>query len=90
MKIQDILMNDLASPPVVYHKLKDAIRDPESTFQDFADIIRSDPGLSIRILRIVNSSFYGLSASVDSVTHALNILGVDQLGGMSSNECVPE
>lgn len=83
MDIQDILTNEVASPPVVYHKLKDAIRDPESTFQDFADIIRADSGLSSRLLRIVNSSFYGLSTSVDSVTHALNILGVDQLGDLA-------
>jgi HD-like signal output (HDOD) protein len=88
VKTKDFLTNELASPPVVYHKLKDAMRDPESTFQDFADIILSDPGLSIRILRIVNSSFYGLSAYVDSVTHTLNILGVDQLGCMSSKGSV--
>jgi HD-like signal output (HDOD) protein len=83
VEIQDILTNEVASPPVVYHKLKDAISDPESTFQDFADIIRADPGLSSRLLRIVNSSFYGLSTSVESVPHALNILGVDQLGDLA-------
>jgi HD-like signal output (HDOD) protein len=83
VEIQDILTNEVASPPVVYHKIKDAIQDPESTFQDFAEIIRSDAGLSSRLLRIVNSSFYGLSTSVDSVTHALNILGVDQLGDLA-------
>jgi hypothetical protein len=44
MGIQDILTNEVASPPVVYHKLKDAIRDPESTFQNFADVIRTDSG----------------------------------------------
>ena len=83
MEIQDILTSEVASPPVVYHKLKDAIQDPESTFQDFADIIRADAGLSSRLLRIVNSSFYGLSTPVDSATHALNILGVDQLGDLA-------
>jgi len=80
MGIQDILTNEVASPPVVYHKLKDAVRDPESTFQNFADVIRTDSGLASRLLRIVNSSFYGLSTSVDSVTHVFNIFGVDQLG----------
>ena len=83
MEIQDILTNEVASPPTVYHKLKTAIENPESTFQDFAEIIRSDAGLSSRLLRIVNSSFYGLSGPVDSITHALNILGVNQLGDLA-------
>jgi HD-like signal output (HDOD) protein len=83
VEIQDILTDEVASPPVVYHKLKDAIHDPESTFQNFADIIRADPGFSSRLLSIVNSSFYGLSTSVDSVTHALNILGIDKLGDIA-------
>jgi HD-like signal output (HDOD) protein len=64
VKTQDFLTNELASPPVVYHKLKDAIRGPERTFQDFADIIGSDPGLSIRILRIVNSFFTDCSRTL--------------------------
>jgi hypothetical protein len=32
------LTNEVVSPPVVYHKLKDAIQEPESTFQIFVDI----------------------------------------------------
>ena len=82
MEINEILTNEVASPPVVYHKLKDAIRDPESTFQDFADIIRSDSGLSSRLLRIVNSSFYGLSTSVDSVVHALATVVMSKFHGI--------
>ena len=77
------LTNEVASPPVLYHKLKDAIQKPESTFQIFVDIIRADSGLSSRTLIIVNSTFYGLSISVDFVTQALNILGVDQLGDLA-------
>ena len=57
MKIQDILTEEVASPPAVYRKLKDATQNPESTFQDFVDIIRGDSGLSSRILKIVNGSF---------------------------------
>ena len=73
----------MASPPVVYHKLKDAIQEPKSTFQFFVDIIRADSGLSSRTLIIVNSSFYALSISVDFITQALSILGVDQLGDLA-------
>ncbi len=83
MKIQDILTTEVASPPIVYHKLQNAIQDPESTFQNFADIIRSDSGLSGRLLRIVNSSFYGLSGKVESITHAMNILGIDKLADIA-------
>ncbi|MBC8284497.1 MAG: HDOD domain-containing protein [Nitrospinae bacterium] len=87
MQIEDILTSEVASPPTVYHKLNDAIQNPESTFQNFAEIIRSDAGLSSRLLKIVNSSFYGLSGPVDSITHALNILGVSQLGDLALGVC---
>jgi len=67
------------SLPEVFYRLQTALNDPDKTFDDFGDIISHDPALSARLLRIVNSPFYGLSSKVETITHALTIIGLDQL-----------
>lgn len=79
MELNEIIEDWVSSAPVVYLKLKDAVKDPDSTFDDFAVILSSDAAICARLLRIVNSAFFGFSAKIETVTHALNILGVSQL-----------
>ena len=47
--------------------------------QDVAQLIVYDPGLTARLLRIVNSAYFGFSATIDTVNHAVSILGVQQV-----------
>ena len=55
------------------------MRNPDASFSDFSSIISSDPSLAVRLLRIANSSFYGLSSKVETIIHALGIVGIEQL-----------
>ncbi len=48
-------------------------------FAHLAEIIKHDVVLSYRLLRIVNSAYYGLQYSVTGILHALTILGVKEL-----------
>jgi len=41
-----------------------------------------EPGLSSRPLKIVNSSFYGFSEEIETINHALSIIGVDHLNDL--------
>jgi putative nucleotidyltransferase with HDIG domain len=77
--MDDILGDLIPSPPFIYKKLQEVLNDSNSSFKDITKVIDVDPGLTIRLLKIVNSPFYGLSSSVDSITHAINILGTEQL-----------
>ncbi len=79
----DIVDDVVASPPTIYHQLQQAIDDPESGFNDFEKIISNDPALSARLLKVVNSPFYGLGSKVSTITHALNIVGTDQLADLA-------
>jgi len=65
--------------PAVVYKLQEALRDEDMTFDDIAEIISGDPGLAVRLLKIVNSPFYGLDSKVDTISHALSVAGVDEL-----------
>lgn len=82
-KIKDMIGSWAASPPVLYYQLKQAMDDPESSFNDYSRIISADPALTARLLKIVNSPFYGFSSTVETIDHALNIIGTDQLMDLS-------
>ena len=67
------------SPPHVYIKLNDTLKDPRSSFKEFSEIISHDPFLTARLLKIVNSSFYSFETEIETITHALTIVGTEQL-----------
>lgn len=69
----------LVSLPEVYLQLKDLLVQPEYSVRDAAEIIERDPALAARLLRLVNSSFFGLAARVDTVFRAINMLGAQQV-----------
>jgi len=69
----------LASPPEVFLKINQAINSPTHTIGDIALIIEHDPGLSARILKIVNSPFYGFPSRINSVKQAVGIIGFRDL-----------
>ena len=79
IKINDLVGAWAASPPILYYQLREKLDDPNSSFEELAAIVKTDTALSARLLKIVNSAFYGFSETVDTLTHALNIIGTDQL-----------
>ena len=79
VNVEEAIKDWVNSPPHVYVKLKKTLEDPRSSFKEFSSIIGGDPALSARLLKIVNSPFYGLESEVETVTHALGIIGTEQL-----------
>lgn len=69
----------LSALPEIYFKINDVINDPESSFGDVAEIISNDVSLSVRLLKIVNSSFYNFPLGIDTISHAVSIVGTQQL-----------
>ncbi|MHC1789958.1 HDOD domain-containing protein [Solidesulfovibrio sp.] len=91
----DVLLRDepkLVSPPEVYLRINDVLRDPASTVEDAADSIRHDPSLAAKLLRLVNSSYYSRTmravsgrfpAKVDSLSRAVVVVGARQLATLA-------
>jgi HD-like signal output (HDOD) protein len=69
----------LASPPYIFHKITQVINNPANTLADVARLIENDPGLTARLLKIVNSSFYGFPTRIASIPQAVNIVGFREL-----------
>ena len=60
----------------VAHSIITAIDDPDMGAGDVSRIIASDPLLSANVMRIANSSYYGLKGKVASLPYAISILGL--------------
>ena len=52
-----------------------AVARPDATFEDLEDAIGNDVGLSLKLLRYVNSAFFALPRTVETVREALTLLG---------------
>ena len=65
----------LISLPDVYLQLKEVLADPDYTTAKVAKVIACDPAVSARLLRIVNSAYFGLATQIDSVNRAVSLLG---------------
>ncbi|MED5374642.1 MAG: HDOD domain-containing protein [Myxococcota bacterium] len=68
--------------PQVANAALDKLRDPTSSLRDVGLILEQDPGLSIRLLKTVNSPAFGLRRPCTSVAHAASLMGRAQLESM--------
>ncbi len=75
-------VTDLISLPEIYLKVRRLLEDEAADIEDFAEVVVVDPNLSARLLRVVNSSYYGFPEPVESLSRALNLVGLDQLHSM--------
>lgn len=69
----------LSTLPDVYRQLTDAIAKPSSSTYDIENVISKDTNLSARLLKIVNSAFYGYPSRIDTLSRAVSIIGTRQL-----------
>lgn len=69
-------IGDIATLPEVTIRIIEVVEDPKSTARDLHEIIRNDPALSVKVLKVVNSAFYGLPGQVASVDRAIILLGL--------------
>jgi HD-like signal output (HDOD) protein len=69
-------IGDIATLPEVTLRIINVVEDPKSTARDLHAIIKNDPPLSAKILKVVNSAFYGLPGQIASVDRAIVLLGL--------------
>lgn len=69
----------LISLPEVYLRLRETLDQADFSMRDVASVVSKDPGLTARLLRLVNSPYFGLASTVDTVFRAVNVLGTKQV-----------
>lgn len=69
-------VTEISSLPEVTTRIVEVVEDPKSTAQDMHDIVKHDPALAAKILKVVNSAFYGLPSQIASLDRAIVMLGL--------------
>lgn len=79
--LSDLLEQDseLLALPHAVHALIADIDDPDAGVDELGRLVCRDIVLTVKLLRLVNSPYYGLSAKIDSVKQAVGIVGVRAL-----------
>ncbi|WP_027361448.1 HDOD domain-containing protein [Halodesulfovibrio aestuarii] len=70
---------ELISFPDIYYEIVRELEFPFTTSRRLAGIVSKDTGLAARILKLVNSPFYGFPSRIESIERALTILGSNEL-----------
>lgn len=66
---------ELHTLPEVYFRIKAVVDDPGAQVTDLVRELSTDPAMTARLLRVVNSPLYRLGGKVDTVQRAVNVLG---------------
>ena len=72
-------IESLPTLPGVVSQIIELTSDPKTSFKDLSRIISEDQTLTARILKLVNSAYYGFPRRISTITHALIILGFNEI-----------
>lgn len=72
-------VQDLPALPGVVTRILKETQDPDTCAQTIERMIGTEPALASKVLRVVNSAYYGLSGQVTSLGQAVVILGLQQV-----------
>ena len=72
-------VEDLPTLPRVVLKITELVNNPKSSARDLASVITDDQVLTARLLKFVNSAFYGFPQKISTATDAIVLLGFDAI-----------
>ncbi len=76
-------LGQLPSPPAVYRELNRALNSENSNAEQISDIIGQDPALAAKVLRVVNSAYFGIDRQISSIRESVTMLGIRTLRGLA-------
>lgn len=74
----------------VVDKLNLLVESPDSSIAEVGKVISQDQVLSAKVLKLINSGFYGFPGRITTVTHALVLLGFNVIKGLILSASVYE
>ena len=80
----------LVSLPAIFNAVKKVVDDPDTTAMDLSRVISADPAMTARVLKLINSAFWGFSQQIDSLSRAVSLLGMLQVHDMVLSNAVAE
>lgn len=72
-------MESVPSLPSRYRQLRAQLESPHPNLREAADIVSRDPGMTAKILQLVNSAFLGTASHLSCPKQAVSIIGLENL-----------
>lgn len=69
--------------PSIVFELNEVIANPLSSADNIAHVVNKSPSLTALLLKIVNSSFYGLPSKIDKISLAVTMIGTREISGLA-------
>jgi putative nucleotidyltransferase with HDIG domain len=76
-------MPTVPSMPTLYEELMKELEAPEPSMRNIGAIVKQDIGMTVKILQIVNSAFFGLRRTISDAAEALTFLGLDTITSLT-------
>ena len=70
---------NLPSLPEIYPRVTELLETESATAIKIGETVQTDPALTARILKLINSAYYGLQNPVTSISQTVTLLGHQQL-----------
>jgi HD-like signal output (HDOD) protein len=80
----------LGSYAGILEEIERLLANPQSTLEELGEVIEKDPAITVRLLKLANSSFYGFANRLETVPDALNLIGIQQVQDLISAATVIE
>lgn len=81
-------VEDLPTLPDIVARISKMTVSPQTNAADIGKLIGNDPALSSKVLRLVNSAYYGFPRKISSVTKAIVLLGFAKVKNMAISAAV--
>ncbi len=78
-------LESIPSLPELYTELSAEINSPDASLSRVAKIVARDPGMTAKILQIINSAYFGLPKRVQNIQQAVNLLGMEIISALVLN-----
>lgn len=75
-------VKELPSLPEIYIRVSELLDNDDSTAMQIGETVQTDPSITSRILKMVNSAYYGLPHRVSTISQAVSLLGRQRLKQM--------
>ncbi|MBM2813581.1 MAG: metal dependent phosphohydrolase [Ignavibacteria bacterium] len=72
-------VDEFPTLPTIYMALSDVMANPRSTVNDAAAIISRDQSAAVKILKVANSSVYGIKGKITTISQAIFFIGFDEV-----------
>ncbi len=75
-------IRELATLPSIITELMELLDDPNVSLRRLGSIVEGDPALTVKVLRVANSPFYGIRGRIHTIQQAVALLGLTEFNNL--------